>query len=150
MNLKLIPLAIIFLILAYMAGLSFTTRHDRIKAEGQRELEACPDTPNCVSSLSGDRIHAIEPLPLIDGNPAQSWARMIDAIEAVGGKVLVNESHYCHAVFSSRLFRFKDDFEARLSEERIDIRSASRAGSSDMGQNRKRVEALRRAYTTNS
>jgi uncharacterized protein (DUF1499 family) len=59
---------------------------------------------------------------------------------------LVDDGRYYHAVFTSGLFRFKDDFEAVLDGSRIEIRSASRAGTSDMGQNRKRVERIRRLY----
>ena len=41
--------------------------------------------------------------------------------------------------------RFTDDLEFLLDRERgvIDVRSASRVGYSDLGANRKRVEALR-------
>jgi uncharacterized protein (DUF1499 family) len=58
-----------------------------------------------------------------------------------------DESGYLHAECQSRLFRFTDDLELRLDAARgvIHVRSASRVGHSDLGANRKRVEALRRA-----
>ena len=56
------------------------------------------------------------------------------------------DPNYIHAVYTSTLFRFKDDLEVVLNTEHIDIRSASRAGSSDLGKNRQRVEKLRQLY----
>jgi uncharacterized protein (DUF1499 family) len=91
-------------------------------------------------------MHAITAISLIDDNGALSWEKLIVAIQQAGGEVLVDDGRYCHAVFTSSLFRFKDDFEAELNDSRIDIRSASRAGTSDLGKNRKRVEKIRRLY----
>lgn len=55
------------------------------------------------------------------------------------------DEHYLHFEFTSRIFRFVDDFELLLNEEQkiIHIRSASRVGYSDLGVNRKRVEKIR-------
>ncbi len=146
MSLKYVPLILAGLLVAYLAGLSFMTRHDRVKPVTQRSLDACPDKPNCVSSLAGDDIHRIEAFQVIGDSRALSWDRLIAAVERSGGSILVNDGRYCHAVFRSLLFRFKDDFEAVLAENQIDVRSASRAGTSDLGQNRKRVERLRQLY----
>ena len=48
----------------------------------------------------------------------------------------------------SGLFRFIDDIELRFDDatQRIEVRSGSRVGYSDMGVNRKRIDALRSAY----
>lgn len=146
MSFKLISTLLVVLTISYLAGLSFLYRQDRVKPENQRYLEPCPDKPNCVLSLSKNEEHAIEAFPILQNNSPSSWERLISAIEQNGGNILVNDGSYCHAVFTSRLFRFKDDFEASLGETLIDVRSASRAGSSDLGQNRKRVEALRASY----
>ncbi|MBN2243722.1 MAG: DUF1499 domain-containing protein [Acidobacteria bacterium] len=50
--------------------------------------------------------------------------------------------------YTSRLFRFVDDVEFYLDDERkvIDFRSASRTGYSDLGVNRKRMETIRKKY----
>jgi len=103
-------------------------------------LLPCPDRPNCVSSESGeDTVHSVKPLD------AALWPDLPQAIEAAGGVMLSSDEHYLHAGFTSSLFRFVDDVEARLDEAAgvIHIRSASRVGHSDFGVNRKRVEALR-------
>ena len=140
-----ILLSIFFLIIIYLASLSFITRHDRVKSEAERQLTPCPDKPNCVFSDSAKKSHAIEALPLLN-NSSESWSKLIQAIQKSEGRILVDDGHYCHAVFTSTIFRFKDDLEAVLHKNKIDIRSASRAGKSDLGQNRKRVEKIRLLY----
>ena len=145
-SLKFLPILVVLLIVAYLASLSFLTRHHRIKAEGERILAACPASPNCVSSAASDNSQQVAPFELLDGNPEQSWARLIDAVKAAGGEILIDDGRYCHAVFTSNMFRFKDDVELQLQETRIAIRSASRAGHSDLGANRKRVEKIRALY----
>ena len=71
--------------------------------------------------------------------------------DVVGARAEVTDraEGYLRAVFKTRLMRFRDDFEARLDAEagRIHVRSASRLGYSDLGANRKRVEALRSAWS---
>lgn len=142
-----VPLGLILLISLYLASLSFKTRENRIKPPAERHLSSCPDKPNCVSSkFTSDKTHAIDPFPLIDGNINKSREKLVDVIRQTGGDILVNDEHYIHAVFTSSIFRFKDDFEAKINDATIDIRSASRAGTSDLGKNRKRVEKLRSLY----
>lgn len=145
-SLKLIPLILVLLIVIYLAALSFNTRQHVLKAHNERVLTACPAKPNCVSSQATDAQHQIDPLPLIDNNPEKSWKKLMAVIRQSGGEILVDDGKYCHAVFTSLLFRFKDDFEAILNASDISIRSASRAGTSDMGANRKRVERIRELY----
>jgi len=107
-------------------------------------LRPCPTSPNCVSSeaAENDAEHYIKPLPIRDG---KSWATMVAAIENLGGHIVVNDDQYLHATFTSALFRYVDDVEARLdvSERVIHLRSASRVGHSDLGVNRRRLESLR-------
>lgn len=143
---KVIIIGLLILVIVYLAGLSFLSRQHRLKAEGARFLSPCPDKPNCVSSLSSDDQHSIPAFEFIEGDSLVSWNRLIISIQQSGGDILINDGRYAHAVFTSSLFRFKDDLEARLEDNRIDIRSASRAGTSDLGQNRKRVEQLRQRY----
>ncbi|MCP4075782.1 MAG: DUF1499 domain-containing protein [Gammaproteobacteria bacterium] len=145
-SLKIIPVALIFIVIIYLASLSFLTRHHQLKAENKRDLTPCPNKPNCVLSLSNKKSQSIKAFPLIDNNKKLSWEKLISAIKKSEGEILVNDGKYCHAVFTSTLFRFKDDLEIVLNDSQIEIRSASRAGKSDLGQNRKRVEKLRLLY----
>ena len=143
-----IAIAIVFLVIIYIASLSFSTRHDRIKSAGERQLAPCPDRPNCVLSQATKKPHAIEAFTLLENNETISWKKLIAAIQKSGGEILIDDGHYCHAVFTSTVFRFKDDLEAVLNNDKIDIRSASRAGKSDLGKNRERVEKIRLLYKT--
>ncbi|WP_020410760.1 DUF1499 domain-containing protein [Hahella ganghwensis] len=56
------------------------------------------------------------------------------------------ENHLIEAIVTSPMFKFKDDIVVRLTEEadgtRVDVRSASRVGKSDLGANAARVSAL--------
>ncbi|MEO1135644.1 MAG: DUF1499 domain-containing protein [Pseudomonadota bacterium] len=103
-------------------------------------LAPCPASPNCVSSEAGtDEDHAIEPLPL------SAWDKLPGVIEEEGGKIIVSQEAYIAAEFATPTLGFVDDVEFRLAEGAVHVRSASRVGYSDLGANRKRVEALRAA-----
>lgn len=146
-SLKLILAALVVLVLLYLAGLSFVHRHTVIKPENERVLSPCPQKPNCVFSESDDAEHKVEALPLLEDNPQESWHKLMQAMRQSGGEIVVDDGRYGHAVFTSGIFRFKDDLEVVMNDESISIRSASRAGTSDFGVNRKRVEKIRAIYT---
>ncbi len=104
---------------------------------------ACGAAPNCVCSegaAAGDS-HAIAPLPRPAGE--DPLAAVAAAVGALGGVVTTRTDAYLHATFTSRLFRFVDDLEVRVTDTALAVRSASRVGHSDLGANRARVEALR-------
>ena len=63
-------------------------------------------------------------------------------------KVVRQDERYLHAEFTSALFRFVDDVELLLDADAgvVHVRSASRIRYSDMGANRRRVEAIRSAF----
>lgn len=86
-------------------------------------------------------------MPLI-GEPAASWTAARAAVEALGGAVDFDDGKYLHAVFTSGVFKFKDDLELLMeAEERlIHVRSASRMGNYDFGVNRRRVKRLLSLY----
>ncbi len=140
----LISIAVI--IIGYFAIISFLTRHDVIKVESQRQLDPCPNKPNCILSTSTIKRESIESFSFLNHDSKQSWQALNNAVVQDGGHIIINDGTYLHAIFTSTIFRFKDDFEALLTENHIDIRSASRAGKSDLGQNRKRIERIRSLY----
>jgi len=112
------------------------------------KLAPCPDKANCVCSQSAEPAHAILPLPYIS-TAADAMADLKRIVTRMKRSSVVTESPmYLHAEFRSALFRFVDDVEFALDEEArvIHIRSASRIGYSDLGVNRKRVEAIRKAW----
>ena len=112
-------------------------------------LAPCPDKPNCVCSEFGeDPAHYIAPLDYSGVPSEKAMGKLLQIIEELGGEVVVANKEYMAATFSSSLFGFVDDVEFRLepSQKRIQIRSASRVGHSDLGVNRKRVETMTRSY----
>ena len=111
-------------------------------------LAPCPNKPNCVSSQSEDRAHAIAPFPIYK-SPKESLGILASIIRSLPRTEIVTETpEYLHAEFTSKIFRFTDDVEFLYNPSKnvIDVRSASRVGYGDLGVNRKRVEALHKAY----
>jgi uncharacterized protein (DUF1499 family) len=109
------------------------------------KLAPCPSTPNCVSSRSTDREHAVEPLSF-PGTVAEAHAGIKKIILSMKRSRIITETDsYIHAEFRSAVFRFVDDVEFHFNEDTkvIHVRSASRQGRSDLGVNRKRVEDIR-------
>ena len=113
-----------------------------------KKFSPCPSSPNCVSSLSEDRNHAVEPLRYT-GTRESARQKIVDILENSDRVQIVEaEENYIHAEFRSAVFKFVDDVEFLFSDEEdvVHVRSASRLGYSDFGANRKRVERLRLAF----
>lgn len=121
-------------------------------APADGRLRPCPPSPNCVCSQDEDPRHAIAPLRCT-GDPGTVMARLARVIEAMPHtRIETSSPGYLHARFQTPLLRFVDDVELLLDRgaEVVHVRSASRVGYSDFGANRKRVEAIRRAFTDES
>jgi uncharacterized protein (DUF1499 family) len=104
-------------------------------------LAPCPDSPNCVCSCEIRDSHAVAPVTgtLNDVRRALSGMPRVNIVSDADG--------YLHAEFTTRLMRYVDDVEFLEDSAAgvVHIRSASRVGHSDLGLNRKRVEAIRDA-----
>jgi uncharacterized protein (DUF1499 family) len=109
-------------------------------------------TPNSVSSQASlypdhpQRSYAdIAPLP-VTGEPGATLDRIASIVEAMdGAKIAKKERGYLYAQFTTRLMKYVDDAEFWFDPAAgvIQVRSASRLGSSDLGVNRKRIEFIR-------
>jgi uncharacterized protein (DUF1499 family) len=115
-------------------------------------LSPCPASPNCVVSQGQpDAQHAIAPLVYI-GDTAKAMADLRQIVAAQPGSEIVEQTEtYLYAEFTSSLMGFVDDVEFYLNPEEpgtIHVRSASRLGESDLGVNRKRIEAIRMAFSS--
>ena len=115
-------------------------------------FEDCPASPNCVSSLVDpqDNEHYIYPY-FLEISPNAAFVKILQHLEnRKDVKILATEEgSYIHAVFTSKIMRFKDDVEFQIQKDDsngtvVDIRSASRVGYSDLGVNRARMEELRK------
>ncbi len=109
-------------------------------------LAPCDPAPHCVCSDagdSGDTLHWVDPIALPALTEDIRMRVIREALAASGGKLVREEQNFLHATYTSRLFRFVDDLELRLDGARLQLRSSSRVGYSDLGANRQRIEDLR-------
>lgn len=116
------------------------------------KLAPCPSSPNCVSSVAPDDAHRVEPIRFT-GAPDAALLRLRTVIEAMPrARVTRADAGSLHAEFTSWLLRFVDDVDCVVDAAAsvIQVRSASRVGYSDLGVNRKRVEAIRAAFARGS
>ena len=107
-------------------------------------LKACPDKPNCVSTFSQDRRHSMLPLNF-KGDQRESLQLLKKVVLSFSGTELLAETeNYLHFTFKSAFFGFIDDVEFYLEQTQkvIHFRSASRIGHSDLGANRRRMDAI--------
>jgi uncharacterized protein (DUF1499 family) len=110
-------------------------------------LAPCPGTPNCVCSNPPD--NSIEPFH-INGSPDQVWQELLNFLEDQPDYTIVTKNGgYVHAEARTSLMGFVDDmeFQLRSDESLIAVRSASRLGLSDLGANKKRLQAIRKALS---
>lgn len=148
---KRIGVVALIVILLPIAGLSimsiFSRRPTHLGVTDGR-LAPCPSSPNCVSTQATNEQHRMEPLSF-DGSSEEAIRRLKTIIETeLRTKIVTQRADYIHAEFTSALFRFVDDVEFYLDQEHkvIHFRSASRAGYSDLGVNRKRMNAIRSKF----
>jgi uncharacterized protein (DUF1499 family) len=115
-------------------------------------LASCPDSPNCVSTQTDDEAHRLEPLHYT-GSAEQAIERLSTFISSQPRTRIVKQTeNYLHVEYTSLLFRFVDDVEFHCDDSAkvIHFRSASRVGHSDLGVNRRRMEEVRRAFTSSN
>lgn len=133
-----IYIAIGLVIMFFLLGL----KSQKGKAKGLVNGKLAPpnNAPNCaVSENYDDEKHAVAPL-------SATLKQAKAAVIATGGVITSETGNYVSATYMSNIFKFVDDVELRDSGQGIvHIRSASRVGYSDQGQNRKRVERIRAA-----
>ncbi|HUS40445.1 MAG TPA: DUF1499 domain-containing protein [Pirellulales bacterium] len=111
-------------------------------------LTACPESPNCVSSQADTPQHSMEPIHFT-GSGAAAIGQLRSILEEQPRSAIITaDRSYMHAEFTSRIFRFVDDVEFFVddSQQVIHFRSASRAGYSDLGANRQRMELIRALF----
>ena len=113
-------------------------------------LRPCPKRPNCATSDSGIS-SSVAPISF-HGSPEKAWQQMQILLQELGGEISKIGPMYLRATFTSRLFHFIDDVELRMEpqENLIHIRSGARAGYSDFGVNKKRIEKIRQLFSEQS
>ena len=112
------------------------------------KLSPCPSSPNCVCSEDASDAHHIASLEF-KGDAKEAQARLKQAALGMSRATLIEERDgYLYVEFRSALFRFVDDveFSVEPGSKKIQIRSASRVGRSDLGVNRRRAGEIRRRF----
>ncbi|WP_020408038.1 DUF1499 domain-containing protein [Hahella ganghwensis] len=116
------------------------------------KLSPCSGKPNCVCSQDERKRHRIDPMHF-EGSPEGAMLKLRRIVSKLPGITLVDErENYLYFECATKWLGFVDDLEFLCLPEksRIDVRSASRLGYSDLGMNRKRVEAIRRLFSARS
>ena len=148
-TLFIIVVALIVLIFAYFFVLGQISKRGNPPGLMGDQLAKCSSKPNCVcSEYSEDQLHYIPPINIAGIHSEVAHARIREVMQSLGGKLQTDDKHYLAFTFSSALFGFVDDVEVRIDADKnaMHIRSASRVGYSDIGANRKRVEAIKDAF----
>ncbi|MBU1194299.1 MAG: DUF1499 domain-containing protein [Proteobacteria bacterium] len=113
-----------------------------------KSLYPCPESPNCVSSMTDSKSHFIPALSY-KTDKQKAYEVLVNLLSVYPGAAIISQTDdYLYVEFKSRLFRFVDDVEFYFPEgsSLIHVRSASRLGYSDMNVNRKRLENIRRQF----
>lgn len=117
-------------------------------------LAPCPQSPNCVCSDEDPRSSKyIAPFVSDRADTTQDSAdgqRLLAAIATYlesrpEFRIVKRSDSGLQIEARSRLLRFVDDIEMQVRGDIVAVRSASRVGYSDLGKNRRRLEAIRRA-----
>ncbi|UOQ43590.1 DUF1499 domain-containing protein [Halobacillus salinarum] len=111
-------------------------------------LAACPDSPNCVSTLAQNPEKRMDPLPFY--KDTYTTKELLKSIlhSMDRASIEMETSNYLHCLFTTRIFRLKDDVEFLIDEKNklVHFRSASRKAYSDQGVNRKRMTEIAAIY----
>jgi len=152
--LLILALASLGLIVAGQVGL-LTGRTPKNIGVVDGKLSPPCGTPNSVSSQADlfpnhpQRTYSkIAPFSY-SGDAGAAMQKLAVVLASMAGTVVVkNEADYIYAQSSTPLMHFTDDLEFWLdhANNTIQVRSASRIGRSDFGQNRKRMESIRESF----
>jgi len=140
---KIILIAgMILFVLLYFIYLSIKSHNGEPAGLINQKLSPCPDTPNCINSeFKNDPEHFIDALAYKNKSVDDVFVAVKKSIRKTGGHIIKVNKNYISATYTSKLFRYVDDFEIRVDSESnsIHFRSASRVGRSDFGANSKRI-----------
>ena len=105
-------------------------------------LPECGWLPNCVNTQSGKGVQSAQPLAADES----SWQALKKWLGQQADWHIVSESdNFMQLTVTTPTLGFTDDVQLLFipSQKLIQVRSSSRLGISDLGTNRRRLEALR-------
>ena len=114
----------------------------------EEKLAPCPDSPNCVSTQSEEKRHAMKPLPYLQTREASREKILSILKDMKRTKIVKLTESYIHVECRTALLRFVDDVEFFLdgTTRVVHFRSASRVGYYDFGLNRRRMKRFSEKY----
>ena len=153
---RLVPIVVLVLAVAIgcsgRAGLLAGTPPTDLGVRNGR-LKPPSNTDNSVTSQASlypdhpqRRSAEIAPLAL-RGSGSETIAKLAAVVAGMdGGRVVRADADYLYAQYTTKLMGFVDDVEFWFDPKTgvVEVRSASRVGSSDLGVNRQRIEEIRR------
>jgi uncharacterized protein (DUF1499 family) len=99
----------------------------------------------------------IKPVLLVDVPPPAAFERALNAARSMGWEIVAaeREQRRIEATATTFWFRFKDDVVIRIAADgttgsRLDIRSTSRVGISDLGANARRIREFLKKFEAGS
>lgn len=109
------------------------------------QLAPCEDRPNCVSTQSASKTHAIVPFTYSKSLQDAMNSLRQEVLKMPRSSLVKIEGAYMHFEFRSRVIQAIDDVEFYFDDQTktVQFRSATRLGHSDWGENRKRMEQIR-------
>ncbi|THH36454.1 DUF1499 domain-containing protein [Neolewinella litorea] len=113
-----------------------------------RQLQPCPESPNCVSTQSRQERKKRDPIPFT-GSVSAAREKLKRVVDNMPRTTLIEEDeHYLHYTFQTWPVPYIDDVEFLISPEEgvIHYRSASRVGHSDLGVNSRRMKKVVAAF----
>ena len=110
-------------------------------------LIKCGPKPNCVCSIGNEdsEKHHIAPLEFANDDLAMElWQKIKGVMNSQGFQLVSEKDDYLHYTHTSTIMGFVDDIEFHRPQgaKRIDLKSSSRVGYSDLGANRKRLTKI--------
>lgn len=129
---------------ALLFALSLTAKRPKNLGIIAGQLTKCPESPNCVSTTAERESQRMAPLRL-EGEASVAMDQLLSIINELPRAQVVSQTEdYLYVEFVSLVFRYVDDVEFLIDAEngKIDFRSASRVGYSDLGANRRRMKFI--------
>ncbi len=148
---KILLIAIILLPILFIAARLGIAHYSQLSiATGysvqgnSKQLDDCPESPNCQCSQATRSAQQVAPFDY-SLNRDEVIAKLESVIaQQAGVEIKKSDSDYLWATYKTKLMGYLDDVEFLLDNEGVlQVRSASRLGKSDLGANKKRIDALR-------
>lgn len=106
-----------------------------------KEISTCPESPNCVSTLTTSKSHKMEAWPI--KGPDTLKKIKAAALKEPRAELISESETHLHFTFKSFVFRFVDDFWVAVKNDKIHYKSAARTGYKDFDKNKERVERIK-------